>query len=223
MERQYDKLTGLIPDTELKGEMDALILRDEEFALIAMDIDNLSPINRDFGNEAGDALIRLIANCIKQLFPEPCLGFRRGDEFEVLIPGGSKESAFLRAEELRKTIRESKLDYKSADGKHMSHSVSGGVSSYPEDGNRTADILRRADSAMKRAKKTGNNQVCLAREEKLVPKTSHYTQAQLDQLSLISRNINVVEAALMREALDDLLKKYDVDEMHILRNRGEAN
>ena len=223
MSKQIDKLTGLISESELKDEMDALIAGGGDFAFIVFDIDNLMPTNRDFGNEAGDALIRMIADCVKKLFPAPCMGFRRGDEFEILVPGGSKESAFLKAEELRKMIAETKLDFKSPDGRAMSSTVSGGVSSYPEDGARTADILRRADSAMMRAKKSDRNMVCLAREEKLVPKPSHYTQAQLDQLSLISRNINVVEAALMREALDDLLKKYDIDEMHkthILRHRA---
>jgi LysM repeat protein len=65
---------------------------------------------------------------------------------------------------------------------------------------------------MVRAKKNGRNQVCLAREEKLMPKTSHYTQAQLEKLSLIAEKEGVGEAVLLREALDDLLKKYDVDD-----------
>lgn len=45
-----------------------------------------------------------------------------------------------------------------------------------------------------------------------MPKTSHYTQAQLEKLSLISEKISVGEAALLREALDVLLKMHDVDE-----------
>jgi predicted signal transduction protein with EAL and GGDEF domain len=94
----------------------------------------------------------------------------------------------------------------------MKQTVSVGVSAYPEDGSRPADIFRRADSAMTRAKKAGRNNVCLAREEKLIPKTSHYTQAQLEKLSMVSDKLNVGEAALLREALDVLLKLYDIDE-----------
>lgn len=63
---------------------------------------------------------------------------------------------------------------------------------------------------MTRVKQNGRNIVCLAREEKLTPKTSHYTQVQLEKLSQISENEDVGEAALLREALDDLLKKYDM-------------
>jgi len=219
MERQTDKLTGLISGTELNHAMEALIAKGGEFALVCLDIDNLLIINRDFGHEAGDEVFRLVAKGINRLFPEPCLGFRgTRDAFAILMPGGSKESAFLKAEELRKMIFETQLDYTSEDGKRPNQSVSVGVSSYPEDGGRPPDIFRRADSALVRAKKTGRNTVCLAREEKLIPKTSHFTQAQLDQLSLISEALSVGEASLMREALDDLIKKYDND-MHEMRLR----
>ena len=214
MEKLTDKLTGLISGVELNGEMEALIAKGDDFALVALDIDNLLILNRDYGHEAGDEVFRLIAKHIKSIFPEPCLGFRGNrDAFEILVPNSSKEPAFLKAEELRKVICETKLNYVSADGKPMSQTISVGVSSYPDDGSRPADIFRRADSALLRAKKSGRNTVCLAREEKLIPKTSHYTQAQLEKLTLISETINVGEAALLREALDDLIRKYDIDEI----------
>jgi len=193
--------------------MESLIAKGGEFALIVMDIDELLLINRDYGHEAGDDVFRLIARHIKEVFPHPCLSFRATrDEFDILMPGSGKEEAFLKAEHLRKLICEEALGHTAADGAPLKQSVSVGVSSYPDDGSRPADIFRRADSALLRAKKNGRNMVCLAREEKLTPKTSHYTQAQLENLSLISDRISVGEAALLREALDDLLKKYDVDE-----------
>ena len=212
MDRPIDKLTGLVSGVELNSEMEKLIARDGEFSLIAIDIDMMFDINRDFGHDAGDAVILLIARHIGKLFPKPCLGFRdTRDEFEILMPGCGKEEAFLKAEELRSLVYEEKLDYRSSDGAPLKQTISVGVSAYPDDGNRPADILRRADSAILRAKKNGRNQVCLAREEKLIPKTSHYTQAQLEKLSLIAEKEEVGEAVLLREALDDLLKKYDVD------------
>ena len=214
MDRPIDTLTGLISEVELYEDMGALIAKGGEFALIAMDIDNLMAINRDFGHGAGDDVFRLIADSVRYTFPEPCLAYRgMRDHFDILIPGGTKEGAFLKAEGLRKLICETKLDYTSGDGAPMEQSVTMGVSSYPDDGRRPADIYRRADSAMVRAKKNGRNQIYLAREEKLLPKTSHYTQAQLEKLSLISEKLGVGEAALLREALDMLLKKHDVDDV----------
>jgi diguanylate cyclase (GGDEF)-like protein len=214
MERSIDKLTGLFAGIELNSEMETLIAKGDDFALVALDIDNLLVLNRDYGREAGDEIFRLISKHIRNIFPESCLGFRgTGDAFEILMPNSGKELAFLKAEELRKIICETNLEYVSADGKPIRQTISIGVSSYPEDGSRPADIIRRADSALVRAKKNGRNIVCLAREEKLMPKTSHYTQAQLEKLAFISETINVSEAALLREALDVLIKKYDIDEI----------
>ena len=212
MVRQNNVPAGFIPGVKLNSEMEALIKKDEEFALVVLDIDGMFALNRDYGREAGDTVIGIIVKHIGNVFSEPCIAFHeKGDEFEILLPGGGKEEAFLRAEQLRKLIYEEKLDFTTADGAPLKQSVSIGVSSYPDDGSRPADVFRRADSAMARAKKSGRNLVFLAREEKLLPKTSHYTQVQLEKLTLISERINVGEAALLREALDDLLKKYNYE------------
>ena len=210
MDRPIDSLTGLVSGVELNDEMEALIANGDEFAYAKLDVDTLFDINRDFGHEAGDAVFKCVAKHLKTVFPSPCMVFRdTRDEFDILLPGNTKEEAFLRAEQARKLINEDKLDYKSADGRAMTQSVSIGISSYPYDGDRPGDIIRRADSAIARAKKNGRNQVCLAREEKLIPKTSHYTSAQLERLSLTAEKEKIGEAVLLREALDDLLKKYD--------------
>jgi len=216
MDRTTDKLTGLYSGADLNADMEALIAAGKELAFIAVDIDNLMTMDEQYGHEAGDAVFRLIAKHIKALFSEPCAAYRdKGDEFAILMPDSGKEEAFLKAEELRKLVCGEKLDYKSAEGKPLKQTVSMGVSSYPDDGSRPADILRRADSAMARAKKNGRNIVLLAKEEKLTPKTSHYTQAQLEKLTIISDKIGVGEATLLREALDDLLRKYDVEHVRI--------
>ena len=44
----------------------------------------------------------------------------------------------------------------------------------------------------------------------MVPKTSHYTSDQLKRLSKLSKREGIGEAVLLREALDMLLKRYDV-------------
>ena len=207
MSGSIDALTGLTVGAEYGPSMDLLIAENIEFALIVLDIDNLEATNKNLGIQAGDAIFRLIGKHITEMFSEPCKAFRAGaDNFSILMPKHTKEEAFLLAEDLRRRICEEKLTYEG-----LFQSVSIGVSAYPEDGSRSADVSRRAESAMVRAKKSGRNCVCLAREEKLIPKTSHYTQAQLETLSEISERINVGEAALLREALDDLLRKYDTN------------
>ena len=48
------------------------------------------------------------------------------------------------------------------------------------------------------------------KEEKMVPKTSHFTQDQLQRLAKLAKREGVGEAILLREGLDLLLKKYDI-------------
>jgi diguanylate cyclase (GGDEF)-like protein len=212
MKKPIDPLTGLITSAELHNDMEEYIKIEMEFSLISLDIDNLMLVNEKFGYDAGDEIFRLIARQIKGLFGNLCTAYRgTRDHFDILLPVTAKEDAFLKAETLRRRVCEEKLNHAS-DGTALTQSISLGVSSYPEDGTRPADITRRAESAMIRAKKNGRNQVCLAREEKLTPKTSHYNQTQLEGLTIVSKKIKVNEAALLREALDDLLKKYDVDD-----------
>ena len=87
--------------------------------------------------------------------------------------------------------------------------ISGGIASYPIDGNSENEILRKADQALYQAKKAGRNSIRLAYEEKMAPKTAHFTLTQLERLTNLSKEEGVGEAVLLREALDDLLLKYE--------------
>jgi len=83
-----------------------------------------------------------------------------------------------------------------------------GIASCPVDGNAADELLRKADQALYRAKLAGSNQVLLAQDERMVPKTTHYTETQLERLSNLAEEMEVKEARLLREALDDIIKKY---------------
>jgi predicted signal transduction protein with EAL and GGDEF domain len=86
--------------------------------------------------------------------------------------------------------------------------ISVGIASYPIDGTATDELLRKADQALYRAKGAGLNQVLLAHDEKMTPKTTHYTETQLERLSKLADHFEVTEARLLREAMDDLINKY---------------
>ena len=68
--------------------------------------------------------------------------------------------------------------------------------------------MRKADMADYRAKVSGRNKIVLAYEERMAPKTSHFTLTQLERLTALAKEQDVGEAVLLREALDDLLVKY---------------
>ena len=98
-------------------------------------------------------------------------------------------------------------------GREVVVGVTGGIAAYPIYGNTENEILRKADQALYRAKKAGRNRIRLAYEEKMAPKTSHFSLTQLERLSNLAKEEGVGEAVQLREALDDLLFKYGTNDI----------
>ena len=103
----------------------------------------------------------------------------------------------------------SQIEQTNAYGKvQVNVTISTGIASYPIDAAERDELLRKTDQAMYRAKNTGANQILLAYDEKMIPKTNHYTETQLERLSILAKKLEVTEARLLREGLDDLINKY---------------
>ncbi|MBR3905733.1 MAG: diguanylate cyclase [Clostridia bacterium] len=178
---------------------------EENVVTALLDMDNLMPINEKYGNDAGDDILIAIGQHFENGTKGKAEVFRiRGDEFAVLFRGDmEKEDVFLLMEQLRAAMA-----IKTPAGEKVTVSI--GIASAFEDATRYQELFRKAESAMFRAKYSGQNRVALCREEKMVPKTSHYTSDQLKRLSKLSKREGIGEAVLLREALDMLLKRYDV-------------
>lgn len=179
--------------------------KKDDTVIAIFDLDHLNEVNSDFGREEGDRVIIESARHIEsRLKPGDEIYRRGGDEFAVIFADGTaKEIAFLRANDICAS-----LSVVRADGKPMM--LSAGVASAPDDAETSDELARKAVSAFIRAKNAGGACVCLARDEKLVPKTTHYTTDQLSRLTKAAARAGVSEAILLREALDMLLKKYDI-------------
>ncbi len=161
------------------------------------------------GDEVLKRLARLMTAQLKNHAPLSSMARSGGDEFTVIFPGQHADSAFLLAEDLRKQVEdcEMKATFGDQDQKLTFH-ITGGIATYPDDGNDRVDLQRKATEALYRAKQTGRNRICLPASAQMVTKTSYYTQIQLERLSRIAKKQEKSEAFLLREALDDLLRKY---------------
>lgn len=171
-----------------------------------LDIDHFMAVNEKYGHAKGDEVILAIgAHLERELMTDGARLYRiGGDEFAALMPGVEKETAFLRLEAARRSL--AGLDV--LDTVEPRPTICAGVATWPDDGSTRQEVVRKTDDALFRAKSSGKDRVAIAREERKVPKTSHYTQGQLDRLAALSAKEGVGEAELLREALDDLLKKY---------------
>jgi diguanylate cyclase (GGDEF)-like protein len=158
---ETDDLTGLfntrgfaIAANRLFGQA----LRYERPASVLMiDSDNLKRVNDAYGHDAGNRLLRQLANAIQgELRATDVPARYGGDEFIVLLPETPPKGAMDVAERIRNAISNAAL---ALEGKSVECSVSVGVACFPEDG-RTLDALAaRADRALYHAKQRGRNRV----------------------------------------------------------------
>ena len=177
----------------------------EVVAIALIDCDEFDHINRDFGPEEGDRVLIEAGTYIASSIPEEAKVYRiGGDEFGLIFRGTmEREEIFLFLNDLKNGY-----NVKTLDG--IRQTITIGMATAFEDASRCAELVRKADSALYRAKMSGRNRIAMAREEKMVPKTSHYTQDQLQRLAKLGKREGIGEAILLREALDMLLKKYDI-------------
>jgi diguanylate cyclase (GGDEF)-like protein len=187
--------------------------QETPLSLALLDVDNFKTINDLHGHVTGDNVLVAIAKVIQtHIGKDELVGRYGGDEFVIVSPGKEREQAFLKLEQIRQELNQTEVS--SADGKTIrSISISGGVASFPMDGRTENELFRKADHALYRAKASGRKQIRLAYEERMVPKTTHYTQTQLERLSKLAEERGVNEADLLREAMDDFLTKYGVNDI----------
>ena len=179
-------------------------------SIALIDIDQFGQINEAHGQDYGDAVIALLAAALADSIADNGQVFRYGgDAFMVLFENIEKEQAFLHIEEARKSFDAPHSVTVSGKKRSIEVSISCGVAAYPDDAAKPNEVIRKCSEALYRAKISGRNKVSLAREEKMVTKTTHYTTGQLDGLQRLAKREGLNEATLLREALDDILRKYN--------------
>ena len=211
---EKDSLTGLLNyyggQRALEDVLEQAQAKHQNFSVILLDIDQFKGINDEFGHRVGDEVIKRLARLLTNYLRNHAILARTGgDEFMMVLPGELADSAFVLAEEVRRQVDEN--DLKISFGEQnlaLCFHVTGGIATYPSDASERVDLLRKADEALYRAKQTGRNRICLPASAQMVTKTSHYTQIQLERLSAIAKKKDKSDAFLLREALDDLLRKY---------------
>ncbi len=200
----------LVTKDEFLSKVEKLIENgDGPFSIAVADIDNFESINKIYGYTIGDEVIKKLFSILMHNLSSIDLMIRHGDEFNLLLVNKGAERSFMEMEEIRRYLSDNTF---SLNDKNKTESVyitvSCGIASYPRDARNVVELFRVADSALFRAKKLGKNKVCLSEAESMVLKSSYFTKTQVDRLSELSKESEKTEAFLLREALDDLFKKY---------------
>ncbi len=127
-----------------------------------IDLDDFKHINDTYGHQEGDQVLMQVSNLIQQavqdLNTDASAGHWGGEEFMLMLPGASQESAAAFAEGLRQDIEKHRFE------KCGKVSASFGVAQALPAEN-PDPLAVRADTALYQAKAAGKNTVCIAKEK----------------------------------------------------------
>lgn len=162
----HDPLTNLPNRTLLMSRLVQQIAlhkrHDLRGALLFMDLDHFKHINDSLGHPVGDAVLKMItARLEASVRQEDTVARLGGDEFVILLTGlSSKRADLIRdvlevAEKLRKLLGEPMV----CEGNRLQVTPSIGIALIPDHGDTPADLLKRADIALYRAKDAGRNAI----------------------------------------------------------------
>jgi diguanylate cyclase (GGDEF)-like protein len=157
-----DPLTGLFNRRYMEETLEREVRRAERagrpLTLLLLDIDEFKHQNDSFGHDAGDAVLRELGALLAGSLRREDVACRYGgDEFVLVLPDASLDTALRRADEIRETIKGLRV---SAHGHRLGAiTVSIGLAALPDHGLDREALLAAADTALYRAKREGRDRV----------------------------------------------------------------
>lgn len=147
----------------LEREVHRALRSTTPLAILMIDVDHFKAFNDTFGHEAGDTVLREVAECFRQsVRSEDVVCRYGGEEFIIILPETNEETAVERAELIRQAV--GKLRVRSKGETLRQISVSIGIAMYPAPAHDATDLVRLADRALYDAKHAGRDRVHVARE-----------------------------------------------------------
>lgn len=161
-----DALTGLYNRYYLNAHLGNMIKHatknGKNLAIMIMDMDHFKQVNDTYGHDAGDMVLKQLADIIIRAARSTDLAARfGGEEFVVLMPETDPASALGAANRIREIVENTDFSI-SNDGRTIKRTVSIGVANLLENGDSAEGIIKRADEALYIAKNNGRNNVKVA-------------------------------------------------------------
>ncbi len=152
-----DALTGLLNRRGLEKAVENLRANNVSFSLLALDIDHFKKVNDTFGHDAGDELLKEVAQLMKLQARELDIVCRSGgEEFMIFLANTDLNQAFEVGERIRKSLETHDFSIVS------NVTISIGVSRWAGEPQTVESAMKEADRALYLAKENGRNRTELA-------------------------------------------------------------
>lgn len=160
-----DPLTNLYNrrymEESLERELSRAVRKNSRLSLMLIDVDHFKQFNDMFGHDAGDVVLRSLGSLLQtQLRREDIVCRYGGEEFIVILPDASLDSARQRGEQLREATKELVTEFRGQALGRITLSI--GVATFPQNGTTGAVLVEAADAALYQAKKEGRDRIVLA-------------------------------------------------------------
>ena len=143
---------------QMKRQIENSKRYETEFSMIILDIDFFKKFNDTFGHQAGDAVLRQVAQTLKRNVRATDIVCRYGgEEMSIILPNTGKDVAYSTAEKICQRVSDKK--FKLGNDRETSVTISLGVATFPYDGQSASEIIDSADKRLYNAKNNGRNQV----------------------------------------------------------------
>ena len=165
---RFDRLTGLLNRGYLEKDAQKELRRTRAaggyLSVLFCDMDKLKRINDELGHDSGDRVLRQASAALRQrLRTQDLIGRYGGDEFVVVLPSLTRETAYDRAEHLIEGVKA--INEILPEELHVGMSI--GVATFPFDAQDYGTLVKVADQAMYLAKREGGNRIRTANDLRL--------------------------------------------------------
>jgi diguanylate cyclase (GGDEF)-like protein len=144
----------------LQTELEKAKATKSPLTLIMIDIDDFKIYNDTLGHQAGDKILKTLADLLRNQSRKMDLVCRYGgEEFTIILPHTDKKEAYLIAERIRTEIQKYPF-LNEAIFPNKQLTVSLGVATFPENGLLPADLITTTDRSLYQAKNKGKNNTC---------------------------------------------------------------
>ncbi len=158
-----DQLTGLYNRSFLEEDFAELLPGfGETTTLVMLKPDNFKDINDEFGHDAGDKVLRLMAIFVQSILREDDIGVRyRGNELAIVLPDTETEDAIKIAEEIRSTVNDMDISH-IINNTDLNVTISFGIATYPVHAEDNLKLIEIAYNKMFEARNGGGDKILTA-------------------------------------------------------------